>query len=73
MFLKPFERQIAKVEEVKGTVALDFRPTVFSTRSTHLDPRFIPYHLSVFCFNFVDFLNLKLDSPLQHAAGSKKT
>ncbi len=60
-----------KVLCLKGTVAQDFLPTVFPIRSMYLPGP--PIHtLIIFVFKFLELFDLKFDSPLHDAAGSKK-
>ncbi len=45
---------------LKGTVARDFSPLVFSTNRPHIVPEFTPWNIFEFCFEFAEIFVFKV-------------
>jgi hypothetical protein len=48
---------------IKGTVSRDFLPPVFSMNRPHIVPKFTPYTIFLFCFEFEEIFVFKCCSP----------
>ncbi len=46
-------------QPIKGTVARDFWPPVFSTNRPHIVPKFTPWNIFEFCFKFAEIFVFK--------------
>jgi hypothetical protein len=64
--------KISRYCPFKGTVARDFTALVFSSKVSILGPDSYPKFFSNLVSNSQSYSNLKCDSLLRHAAGSKK-